>query len=148
MNTELKKDILSRLQKGESIKAIAQEFTNVINEANTQYKIDQAEEQKKKDAIKHDKVLAISSLIDALGEIGTVWGFQEEAEKLVDSISQEDIEEMINVFDETLPAVMQYAAIADAFTKNVQKTPKVREAAAPVKNSEKAIENFLDMFVR
>lgn len=148
MNTELKKDILSRLQKGENIEAIAQEFTNVINEANTQYKIDQAEEQKKKDAIKHDKVLAISSLIDALGEIGVVWGFQEEAEKLVNSISQEDIEEMINVFDETLPAVMQYAAIADAFTKSVQKAPKAKESAAPVQSNEKAIENFLDMFVR
>lgn len=148
MNTELQNEIMSRLQKGENIEDIAQEFTDVINKANTQYKIDQAEAQKKEETLKHDKVLAVSSLIDAIGEIGKVWGFQEEANKLIKNISQEDIEEMVDVFDEALPIVMQYAAIADAFTKNVKSVPKAKETAVPGKTGTKAIEDFLDMFVR
>lgn len=148
MNTELQNEIISRLQKGENIEDIAQEFTDVINKANTQYKIDQAEAQKKEEAIKHDKVLAISALIDAVGEIGKVWGFQKEAEKFIKGISQEDIEEIIDAFDETLPAVMQYAAIAEVLTKNVKTAPKAKETAAPGKTGERAIEDFLNMFVR
>lgn len=139
---------MSRLQKGENIEDIAQELTDVINTVNTQYKIDQEAAKKKEEALKHDKILAVSSLIDAVGEIGKVWGFQEEAEKLVKGISQEDIEEIIDMFDEALPAVMQYAAIAETLTKNIKTAPKEKIAAAPGKTGERAIEDFLDMFVR
>ena len=148
MNTELQNEIMERLQKGENIENIAQEFTDVINKVNTQYKLDQAEAQKKEEAIKHDKVLAVSSLIDAIDEIGKAWGFQEEAEKLIKDVSQEDIEEIIDVFDEALPAVIQYVAIAETLNKTVKKAPKAKETAAPGKTGERAIEDFLDMFVR
>lgn len=148
MNTELQNEIMERLQKGENIEDIAQEFTDVINKVNTQYKLDQAKAQKKSEALKHDKVLAISSLIDAISEIGNAWGFQEEAEKLVKNISQEDIEEIIDSFDETFPIIMQYATMFEALNKTVKKTPKAKETAASTKSGEKAIEDFLDMFVR
>lgn len=148
MNTELQNEIMERLQKGENIEDIAQEFTDVINKVNTQYKLDQAEAQKKSKALKHDKVLAINSLIDAISEIGNAWGFQEEAEKLVKNISQEDIEEIIDSFDETFPIVMQYATMFEALNKTVKKAPKEKETAASAKSGENAIEDFLDMFVR
>ena len=149
MNTELQNEIMERLQKGENIEDIAQEFTDVINKVNTQYKLDQAAEaQKKSEALKHEKVLAISSLIDAVSEIGKAWGFQEEAEKLIKDVSQEDIEEIIDVFDEALPAVIQYVAIAETLNKTVKKAPKEKETAASAKSGENAIEDFLDMFVR
>ena len=148
MNTELQNEIMERLQKGENIEDIAQEFTDVINKVNTQYKLDQAEAQKKSEALKHEKVLAISSLIDAVSEIGKAWGFQEEAEKLVKNISQEDIEEIIDSFDETFPIIMQYATMFEALNKNIKSAPKAKETAASAKSGENAIEDFLDMFVR
>ena len=86
MNTNLKNDIMSRLQKGEDIEDIAQEFSDIINQANTQYVNAQKAEAEKKKAAQQRKVVAINALIDALADIGNVWGCPKEMDEMFKNI--------------------------------------------------------------
>ena len=141
MNTELQNEIIGRLQKGESIENIAQEFSDIINQANVQYEIDQKAKEEKK-AVKQKKITALKNFAEATAEVCRVWGFQKEADVIIKEITTQDIEEMVDEVDETLPLVSQYLSMFKPLMEFKIK-PKEKEDTA-----DKAIDNFLNMFVR
>ena len=146
MNTDLKNDIMSRLQKGEDIEDIAQEFSDIINQANTQYVNAQKAEAEKKKATQQRKVVAINALIDALADIGNVWGCPKEMDEIFKNITVEDIDEMVKELDKYMPMLLQYMSLIDVFTGS--STPKEKETAAKDNAPKEAINNFLDLWVR
>ena len=138
---------MSRLQKGEDIEDIAQEFSDIINQANTQYVNDQKAAEDKKKAVQHRKAVALNAFIDALSEIGAAWGYQEEVDEALKDITTEDINDMVKDLDKFMPMVLQYISLFDALTDTEQSTAekvKDNEAEAP----QKAINHFLDLWVR
>ena len=141
MNTELQNEIIGRLQKGESIENIAQEFSDIINQANVQYEIDQKAKEEKK-AVKQKKITALKNFAEATAEVCRVWGLQKEANVIIKEITTQDIEEMVDEVDETLPLVSQYLSMFKPLMEFKIK-PKEKEDTA-----DKAIDNFLNMFVR
>lgn len=146
MNTDLKNDIMSRLQKGEDIEDIAQEFSDIINQANTQYVNTQKAEAEKKKATQQRKVVAINALIDAITDIGAAWGYPKEVSEVLKDISVEDIEEWVEEIDKYMPMIIQYMSLLDVFAGSP--APKEKETAAKDKAPKEAINNFLDLWVR
>ena len=146
MNTDLKNDIMSRLQKGEDIEDIAQEFSDIINQANTQYVNAQKAEAEKKKAAQQHKVVAINALIDALADIGNAWGCPKEMDEMFKNITVEDIDEMVTELDKYMPMLLQYISLIDVFTGS--SAPEEKETAAKDKAPKEAINNFLDLWVR
>ena len=147
MNTDLKNDIMSRLQKGEDIENIAQEFSDIINQANAQYVNDQKAAEDKKKAAQHRKAVALKAFIDSISEIGAAWGYQKEVDEALEDITAEDIDDMVKDLDKFMPMVLQYISLFDALTDARQLTAektKDTEAEAP----KEAINHFLDLWVR
>ena len=139
-------DILARLQRGESVDALASELTKAINEANNRYLAEQ--EAKRKEAKRADKVDAIDALLLAIENVLVTWDIlddetREEFEKI-------NPEELVDELDKTIPALQEYAKLMEAVhgMREARATEKPQRKACAGDPTGDPIEEFLNKFVR
>ena len=128
-------DILARLEQGESVDAIAQEFTNALNEAvQEQKRIEEpARLEKEKAENKERRVSALADILELLNdwlteyypEFGTV---EDDPAELVDVIdrAKDDIVEVIAVTNELLKFLDKGSKTVKTETHNIM-SPKGKE---------------------
>jgi tRNA(Ile2) C34 agmatinyltransferase TiaS len=142
-------DIFARLQKGESMESIANDLTKSLNNASQHYSQIKAAEQAKKEAeakkaaaVQENKVKAVYELRDALVNVFKVWGVASDVIAEFAEYDDEDLNGIIEVFDELLPAVEKYAAVHSAIQD------MFKDEEQNVKPKKDPIEDFLNAFVR
>ena len=142
-------DIFARLQNGESMESIANDLTKSLNDASQHYNQIKAakEAEAKKTAaaqkIRVKKVRAVYELRDALVNVLKVWDVAPEViAELAEYDDDEDLDSIIEVFDELLPAVEKYAAVHSAIQD------MFKDEKQNVKPKKDPIEDFLNAFVR
>ena len=141
-------DILARLQAGEKVEDIAAELTESINAANEKYAAEKkaAEEKAKAAAHYDDKKIAIEQLVDAICDILEIWDVDSNIVQQIEDISDEDIESIVELIDESLPFLTKYLemqiALQDLASKKANPVAKKAEVASD------PVESFLNKFVR
>lgn len=151
------KEFLARLQNGESVEDIAAELTKSINTANEKYEAEQEAKRKaeqealNKSAEHTNKCDAVENFLDALVDILEVWGIDDDA--LFDEIANTDIEEFIEVLDQSIPIITSYVELNKRLCHLVP--PEVKQTEnKPIADAAKKmaetdpIESFLNSFVR
>lgn len=151
-------DILTRLQRGEDVNAIATELTKSINDANTRYKAEveakrKAEQEAKlkaaaEEAARNDKVKACESLLDALYEVCVAWDFDGD---IIDEIEHYDAAEFASQLDDIIPAIQKWTELVGMLRADDELISPVRKA--PVgdslqRKSTSPIDEFLNKYVR
>lgn len=138
-------DIFARLQNGESMESIANDLTKSLNDASQHYnqiKAAKEAEAKKAAVIQENKVKAVYELRDALVNALKVWNV---APEVIDELAEYDdknLDSIIEVFDELLPAIEKYAAVHSAIQD------MFKDEEQNVKPKKDPIEDFLNAFVR
>lgn len=132
------KVILTRLQNGESVEAIAKELTSVLNTANHKYEASKraAEEAKRKrDASKRSELKA---LVQMAGKWYNDYIATTEEEKVAinEALNEADIEEMIELF-ENLHEL--FISLNWAIEPTIQKKKETK----PKQNTDDVISDFL-----
>lgn len=140
-------DIFARLQNGESMESIANDLTKSLNDASQHYNQIKAAEQAKKEAAaaqenKVKKVRAVYELRDALVNTLKAWDVAPEVITELAEYDDEDLDGIIEVFDELLPAVEKYAAVHSAIQD------MFKDENQNVKPKKDPVEDFLNAFVR
>lgn len=141
-------DIFARLQNGESMESIANDLTKSLNDASQHYnQIKAAKEAEAKKAaaaqeIRVKKVRAVYELRDALVNALKAWDVAPEVIAELAEYDDEDLDSIIEVFDELLPAVEKYAAVHSAIQD------MFKDEKQNVKPKKDPIEDFLNAFVR
>ena len=132
------KVILTRLQNGESVEAIAKELTDVLNKANHKYEDSKraAEEAKQK------RELAKRSELKALAQMAGKWyndyiaTSEEEKVAFGQALQEADIEEVIELFESVHEIIVPLLSVIDP---PVQKKEKKKAQ----KNTDDVINTFL-----
>ena len=143
-------EMLTRLQRGESVDALASELTRAINEANNRYLAEQEAKRKAEaeakmkaaaaEAARNDKVKAIDDLLAAIEEIIVAWEIDSD---LLDEVQEINAEELVDELDRAIPALQEYARLVETLQNVREKQP------APAKDpTGDPIEKFLNQFVR
>ena len=138
-------DILARLQRGESVEAIASQLTKDINAANDKYNAEleakrKAEQEAKlkaaaEEAVRNDKIKAMSKVIDAVVDLLAAY--------------EVDPADIIDTIDEALPAIQEYMELMSALEGLREKQDPAPAKPAPAKRpTGDPIEDFLNQFVR
>lgn len=143
-------DMLARLQRGESVEALASELTNAINEANNKYQAElkAAEEAKRQEAAAEEahrskKIAAMDNLISAVVDLLAAYDIVSET---LDAVKDTDSAELIDIIDAALPAVQEYMNLLEAL-EGSRKAPTGVCCKASTKKHD-PIEDFLNRFVR
>lgn len=132
------KVILTRLQNGESVEAIAKELTDVLNKANHKYEdTKRAAEaaKRKREASKRSELKALMQMIDKWYSdyIATTEG---EKAAFSQAFQEADIEEVIELFESLHEIIMPLVQIVDL---PVQKKKETK----PKQNTDDVINTFL-----
>jgi hypothetical protein len=137
------KDILARLEKGESVDDIATDLTIAINKANTEYEAKRKE--KEKAVSRSTKIAAMDALLADLVDLLAAYEVEGE---VLDTLEETDSAEIIDAIDESLPAIQKYMELMDAM-RAPEPEPK-QPVKGPVREPTKQdpIEEFLNKFVR
>ena len=140
-------ELLARLQKGESVDALAAELTKAINDAHTENERLKAEAEAKRKAdaaasrAKLQKVQHMDDLLDAVVALLCDYNVDRD---LVDEIGNIHAEELIDEIDKAVPAIQEYM---DLMEKLRQARP-VTDTAPEKQSKNDPIEDFLNKFVR
>lgn len=128
-------DILARLEQGESVDAIAQEFTNALNEAvQEQKRIEEtARLEKEKAENKERRVSALADILELFNDWLTEYypefgNIKDDPAELVDAIdrAKDDIVELIAVTNELLKFLDRGSKTVKTETHNIT-SPKGKE---------------------
>lgn len=151
-------DILTRLQRGEDVNAIATELTKSINDANNRYKAEieakrKAEQEAKlkaaaEEAARNDKVKACENLLDALYDVCISWEFDDD---IINEIDQYDAGELASQLDDIIPAIQKYGELMRMIHGGDELISPVRKAPvgdSSVKKATSPINEFLNKYVR
>lgn len=158
-------DIFARLQAGETVEEIAATLTKSINEANEKFAAAKAKEEyerakkaaaaeaeaaAKQAATLMEKHAAVENLLDSICDVLDAWGVEGDAAKELACFTDEDVDELVAVVDETLPFLIKYLEMQMSIQKFVQKTEKNEPDLARVKKepSVDPVQDFLNQFVR
>ena len=139
------KDILARLEKGESVDDIATDLTIAINKANTEYEAKRKE--KEKAVSRSTKIEAMDALLADLVDLLAAYEVEGE---VLDTLEETDSAEIIDAIDESLPAIQKYMELMDAMRAPEPGPEPKQPVRGPVKEPTKQdpIEEFLNKFVR
>ena len=139
------KDILARLEKGESVDDIATDLTIAINKANTEYEAKRKE--KEKAVSRSTKIAAMDALLADLVDLLAAYEVEGE---ILDTLEETDSAEIIDAIDESLPAIQKYIELMDAMRAPEPGPEPKQPVRGPVKEPTKQdpIEEFLNKFVR
>ena len=131
------KVILTRLQNGESVEAIAKELTDVLNKANHKYEDTKREAEK----AKQKRELAKRSELKVLAQMASKWyndyiaTSEEEKAAFGEAFQEADIEEIIGLFEGVHEVIVPLLSVIDP---PVQKKEKKAQ-----KNTDDVINTFL-----
>lgn len=142
-------EILARLQKGESVDSLAAELTKAINDAHAENERIKAAAEAKRQAERkaQDKYNAVDDLLRALESIIAAWDLGDD---MLDLVGEIDTDEMVQEFDEAIPAAKAYAEIMEKIG-TARKTPAgdhSMKAVPDLPAVNDPIEDFLNKFVR
>jgi chromosome segregation ATPase len=124
-------DIMTRLQKGESVEDIAAQMTKDINAANAAF-----QEEKNKRAKLEPKRKAVRAALDAVANMFEVCF---EDSNIAADLRELDENDLVDEIEKELPLIKMLAAMSD--------NPKPR-AKDDKKSAADPIEDFLNKFVR
>ena len=158
-------DIFARLQAGETVEEIAAALTNSINEANEKFAAAKAKEEyeraqkaaaakleaeAKKRATDQAKHAAVENLLDSVCDVFDAWGIEGDIAEELACFTDEDVDEFVDVIDQTLPFLLKYLDMQMSIQKLVQKTERNEPDLAKVKKepSTDPVQDFLNQFVR
>lgn len=147
MNKYTPEDILSRLQAGETIDSLAQEFTEALNTA----KALQEEEVKKAEAealVACQRREAMSAIVAAMGNYVENFGTQEQKDYFADYYpSNEELDKLCDSIDSMLELAMALERMAKLTFPLQKLTPcgkPVEKKKREVISADKAIADFLN----
>lgn len=149
-------DILARLQRGESVDALASELTKAINEANNRYIAEQEAKRKAEQEARikaaaeqtkrNDKIKAITDLIAAIEAVLVEWEIVDS--DTLDEIEKLDVEEIVDEIDKAIPAIQEYMELMEAIQGVREKHEAAQAPAGRPSGDRDSIEDFLNKFVR
>lgn len=145
-------DILVRLQNGEPVESIAASLTEDLNAANAKYaaakEAEKAAAAKEKQAYK-DKKSAISNLIEDICTLFEAWDLDQEFIDTVYNDCFEDIDDLIEVVDQTLPFLIKSLEMQKVLNDLRKPAPEAKKTAANAEVPKvDPLEDFLNTFVR
>ena len=139
-------ELLSRLQKGEDVEALASELTKALNEANAQFQKQHKEEQR----IRQDKINCLLSIFEAFEELLTLYDVEEDE---LPKVCAQDLEDLVDELDALAPALRSEDPLE--MLKILAKEEEKSKNTLPVRlnlewkdDKKDPIEDFLNKFVR
>lgn len=123
-------EIMTRLQKGESVDTIAAEMTKALNEAN-----DEFQKQQEKNAALKEKAAAMRAALDAVADLLDAFNLDKE---IGDNLREMDATELVDEIERDMPFMKMLIEMD-------QEKKREKPAAKPSGDS---IEEFLNKFVR
>ena len=151
-------DILTRLQRGEDVNAIATELTKSINDANTRYKAEieakrKAEQEAKlkaatEEVARNQKRDAAADLRDCLVSLLEMYDVDE---SILDELRDITAGEVVELFDSVALALQKYEELVSMFRADNEIISPVRKAPvgdSSVKKATSPIDEFLNKYVR
>ncbi len=134
-------DILARLQKGESLETIGNEFAQAMNEAQTAYVKAQKEAEEKAKAAKMAdcRKRAVRDILAAIQNYAQYTDYAATINEWVSEASEADIEELDAQMLDMIKMVEALKHLT--FNVNVRKAPAGKTSADP----DKALNDFLKM---
>ena len=154
---DISNEILTRLQNGEDIENIVADVTKSINTANETYVAQkEAEEKAKKEALDQadlleDKRDAVNNFLDSICYLCATWGVVEDLVNDLENVSDEDIDDIVETLDQSIPFITKYIDLQKELRTCLQpKKVEVCDCAECHTPEAKVdpIESFLNTFVR
>ena len=132
-------DILARLQKGESLEAIGNEFAQAMNEAQTAYVKAQKEAEEKAKAAKMAdcRKRAVNDILDAIGNYASFTEYGTVVNEWLSEATDKDIEDL----DAQLMDMLKMIEALKNLTFTVQKAPKIQKSKEV--SADEALNEFL-----
>lgn len=154
---DISNEILTRLQNGEDIENIVADVTKSINTANETYITQkEAEAKAKKEALDQaaliaDKRDAVIDFLDSICNICATWGVAEDLIDDIENVSDEDINDIVETLDQSIPFITKYIDLQKELRTHLQ-PQKVEDCDCAECHAPEAkvdpIESFLNTFVR